>query len=179
MSPTYKLLDHVFIIGMPGSGKSTLANKLSDRFGLPIIDIDDLIIHNEGQPISDIWNSQGEFYFRVKERMKLFNVLVSTPKIISTGGGLPCYFNNSMIINKHYSVFLKVNLDDLVLRNANSKNPLFTATPSKDQIASLLERRINYYERANRVIESEDNLEALANNFLNFLLLDGILQSNV
>lgn len=105
MPSSYKLLNHVFIIGMPGSGKSSLANKLSSSFGLPIIDIDALIVQEEAQSISELWKNQGAFYFRLKERMVLFNVLASEPKIVATGGGLPCHFNNSFLMSNCYSVF--------------------------------------------------------------------------
>ncbi|MBK9717654.1 MAG: shikimate kinase [Saprospiraceae bacterium] len=179
MPSSYKLLNHVFIIGMPGSGKSSLANKLLSSFGLPIIDIDALIVQEEAQSIAELWKNQGAFYFRLKERMALFNVLASEPKIVATGGGLPCHFNNSFLMSDCYSVFLNVEVNELVLRNTKTKNPLFTSEPMEGQITTLLNRRMVYYERANHVLVAEDNLDVLANNFLNLLLIDGILQSNV
>lgn len=179
MPSSYKLLNHVFIIGMPGSGKSSLANQLSSSFGLPIIDIDAHIVQEEAQSIAELWKNQGAFYFRLKERMALFNVLASEPKIVATGGGLPCHFNNSFLMNDCYSVFLNVEVNELVLRNTKTKNPLFTSEPMEGQIVAMLNRRMVYYERANHVLAAEDNLDKLANNFLNLLLIDGILQSNV
>jgi len=179
MPSSYKLLNHVFIIGMPGSGKSSLANKLLSSFGLPIIDIDALIVQEEAQSIAELWKNQGAFYFRLKERMALFNVLASEPKIVATGGGLPCHFNNSFLMSDCYSVFLNVEVNELVLRNTKTKNPLFTSEPMEGQITTLLNRRMVYYERANHVLVAEDNLDVLANNFLNLLLIDGILQSNI
>ena len=179
MPSSYKLLNHVFIIGMPGSGKSSLANKLSSSFGLPIIDIDALIVQEEAQSISELWKNQGAFYFRLKERMVLFNVLASEPKIVATGGGLPCHFNNSFLMSNCYSVFLNVEVNELVLRNTKTKNPLFTLEPMEGQITALINSRKMYYERANCKLAAEDNLDVLANNFLNLLLIDGILQSKV
>ena len=78
-----------------------------------------------------------------------------------------------------YSVFLNVEVNELVHRNTKTKNPLFTTEPMEGQIVALLNRRMVYYERANHVLAAEDNLDKLANNFLNLLLLDGILQSNI
>ena len=78
-----------------------------------------------------------------------------------------------------YSVFLNVEVNELVLRNTKTKNPLFTSEPMEGQIAALLNSRTKYYERANYKLAAEDNLDNLANNFLNLLLLDGILQSNI
>ncbi len=179
MPSSYKLLNHVFIIGMPGSGKSSLANKFSSSFGLPTIDIDAHIVQEEAQSIAELWKNQGAFYFRLKERMALFNVLASEPKIVATGGGLPCHFNNSFLMSDCYSVFLNVEVNELVLRNTKTKNPLFTSEPMEGQIAALLNSRTKYYERANYKLAAEDNLDILANNFLNLLLLDGILQSNI
>jgi shikimate kinase len=164
---------------MPGSGKSSLANQLSSSFGLPTIDIDAHIVQEEAQSIAELWKNQGAFYFRLKERMALFNVLASEPKIVATGGGLPCHFNNSFLMSDCYSVFLNVEVNELVLRNTKTKNPLFTSEPMEGQIAALLNSRTKYYERANYKLAAEDNLDILANNFLNLLLLDGILQSNI
>jgi len=47
-----------------GSGKSTVGRKLSSATGLNFIDLDNYIQTREGRTINEIFNNEGEDYFR-------------------------------------------------------------------------------------------------------------------
>ena len=49
---------------MMGSGKSSIGNLVSKKLDLPFIDIDSLIVENTGMSISEIFEKNGEDYFR-------------------------------------------------------------------------------------------------------------------
>ena len=74
----------------------------------------------EGKKVSEIFNENNEVYFRKIENKYLKEIsLLKENKIISTGGGTPCFQNNFEIINESSnstSIYLKANIDVLVNR---------------------------------------------------------------
>ena len=59
--------NRIFLIGYMGSGKSTVSKILSEKTGLPCIDMDQVIEQTEGMPIRKIFIKYGEHEFRNKE----------------------------------------------------------------------------------------------------------------
>ena len=57
----------IFLIGMMGSGKSTVGKILADEMGLPFVDLDSFIENKENKTITEIFNQNGESYFRKLE----------------------------------------------------------------------------------------------------------------
>ena len=86
-------LGPLFIVGYMASGKTVIACKLAESLGYPWLDTDQIIENEEGIPISTIIDTQGEPAFRMLEYEVIQNISSTTPTIISTGGGLPCYNN--------------------------------------------------------------------------------------
>ncbi len=83
----------LFLIGFMGSGKTTIGKKLAAKIGCKFIDLDGAIEDAEGMYIRDIIVAKGEPYFRVVESHTL-KLLDRTDKVIATGGGTPCFFDN-------------------------------------------------------------------------------------
>ena len=54
----------IYLMGFMGSGKSALGAKLAPRIDYQFLDLDALIVEREGQPVSGIFSTQGEAYFR-------------------------------------------------------------------------------------------------------------------
>ena len=70
-----------------GTGKSTVVRSLSKRMGKKYIDIDNNIENKEGKPIADIFNKEGEIYFRKLEKKLLKEILKKKDLVVATGGG--------------------------------------------------------------------------------------------
>src|ERR1700740_717154 len=97
----------LFLIGLPGSGKSTIGKELSRLLQLPLMDTDDEICKREKLTVEEIFTSKGEPYFRELEKNLLAELVQSYNGIVSTGGGLPCFFDNIEVITKNgVGVFL-------------------------------------------------------------------------
>src|SRR5688572_1061429 len=104
----------LFLVGLPGSGKSTIGKQLSNLLNLPLVDTDDLIIQKEKSTIEEIFKYHGENYFRELEKKTLHELIASDKLIISTGGGLPCFFDNMEVINKNgISIYLNVSPESI------------------------------------------------------------------
>src|SRR6266704_5727301 len=77
----------VVLVGMMGVGKSTIGRRLSARLRLPFLDADTEIEAAAGMSIPDIFETQGEPYFRDGEARVIARLLDSGPAVVATGGG--------------------------------------------------------------------------------------------
>lgn len=79
----------IYLIGFSGTGKSTVAGLLGARLGMPVSDLDALIVARAGRPIAEIFANEGEAAFRALETALLHDVAARGPQIVATGGGVP------------------------------------------------------------------------------------------
>jgi len=151
----------IVLIGYMGSGKSTLAKGLATALKLPFTDLDDYISEEEEMPISQIFETKGEIYFRKKENACLKAILTKDEDVIlATGGGTPCYANNmKLILEATPNVFyLKVGIPELVkrLKEEKAKRPLIAAIKDEDLpefFGKHLFERSQFYNQAPNVLD--------------------------
>ena len=77
----------IVLIGMMGSGKTTIGKLLGEKLTLRSIDIDVIIEQNEKRTVSEIFQNEGEKYFRNIERETIKKNFTNKDLIISLGGG--------------------------------------------------------------------------------------------
>ncbi len=82
-------MKNIILIGMMGSGKTTVGGLLSQRLGKQLVDVDSLIETREGMTVTEIFESQGEGYFRSMEAGMAQALSLREDLIIACGGGLP------------------------------------------------------------------------------------------
>ncbi|MDR1593100.1 MAG: shikimate kinase [Prevotellaceae bacterium] len=152
---------HVILVGMPGSGKSSLGFILAKLMWRPFIDSDYYIIKKEKKTVAEIFAEQGEDNFRKLEKQALSEIIASAPAVISTGGGMPCFYDNMDIMNEFaVTVYLEMTHEKLFehLKN-DKKRPLVKGkTPEElmDYINTTLEQRKQYYEKAAITVEAHN-----------------------
>ncbi|MGL4631640.1 MAG: shikimate kinase [Leadbetterella sp.] len=161
------MTQNIFMLGMPSSGKSTLGRQLAKELGYDFIDLDKKIEVSEGKKINEIFNLEGEDYFRKVETEQLKKIEANTKLIIATGGGTPCFNDNMSFIKENgISVFLDVKPMKLEERMRNSKKnnrPLFDLE-SETLASSLLktyEERIEFYKQSDIVIEGDTDANTI------------------
>lgn len=81
--------NNIVLIGMMGSGKTTCGRLLADALGRELVDTDAVIEAWEGRSIPDIFASEGETYFREREREVSAELARRGGLVIACGGGLP------------------------------------------------------------------------------------------
>lgn len=137
-----------------GSGKSSIAHKIAQNTQLKHLDLDKIIEEKEKKSIKNIFESQGEIYFRKIEHQVFENILKTESNfVLATGGGTPCYYNNHLFLQNLdvTSVYLKTDLDTLInrLKPEIEHRPLFsqikTDAQLKEFIAKHLFEREYYY----------------------------------
>ena len=157
----------IFLIGMPGCGKSTFGRKVAADLNLPFFDLDHEIVHREGTSISNIFENQGEDYFREVESRLLHEITLSNQKfIMATGGGAPCFFDNMAFMNDHgISIYIDADIEHLLSRLSEKgieKRPLLKQIGMenlKDGLKEKLESRKIFYHQAKVILPYHQGLE--------------------
>jgi shikimate kinase len=153
----------VYLIGFMGAGKTHLGKLLSKKLGIPFFDLDDLIVNQQGRSINQIFEDEGEEFFRITERDVLRSATeANASMVLSCGGGAPCYFNNIDYMNKHgITVWLDLPSQILLgrLRQDKEKRPLLKDFNDEELRAYIIRKNADrkiYYERAKLRIKDEN-----------------------
>ena len=148
-----------------GTGKSIIGRELSLKVNKKFIDLDSYIEEKEKDSISNIFQKNGDLYFRKQESKYLKEILSNnTDLVLSVGGGTPCYFDNlDMIIsNNNVSFYLKNSNIQLTSRlfNEKSKRPLISNISSKDKLLEFVSKHLFerefFYNSATHKIDCDD-----------------------
>lgn len=134
----------IYLLGFMGSGKTRLGKELAQLMHFSFIDLDQLIVKQEGRSINQIFETEGEAYFRILEKETLHKTSLYKDTIISTGGGTPCFYDNINWINAHgTSIFLDVNHEILCDRlwRGRQKRPLIKKL-SRTELNPFIEEKI-------------------------------------
>ncbi len=157
----------VFLVGLPGSGKTTVGKLLSASMGLPFIDLDDIIVESEGRSIKSIFEENGEDYFRSVERACLSSLIEShKAAIVSTGGGTPCFFDNTEKMNlAGTTCYLQTSWEVLASRVSpeQSIRPLFkglSESAIEEQLTERFSWRLPYYLQASIIVNTDQRQAA-------------------
>lgn len=151
----------IFLLGFMGSGKSYSGQKLASRFGLDFIDLDIYIEEKEGRSIREIFEKEGEDYFRKVEQDCLLEMINKEKVVIATGGGTPCFFENMEWMNKNgITVFLETPVSLLIERliAGMAHRPLLNGFSKKDLslfIEKKLEERNPFYYQTQILYEQK------------------------
>jgi shikimate kinase len=135
----------IALTGFMGSGKSRIGRELAGRLGIPFYDLDEVIEEVEKQPISEIFRTRGEEYFRKLEQRHFRILLDNEPGVLALGGGaIQQDHIRSLLKNRAVTVYLKVPLETLVNRLKNdNKRPLLHNPDGKLLDDDLLRKRIS------------------------------------
>lgn len=159
--------DRIYLVGLPGSGKTTLGKRLAKKLGYHFVDMDEMIEMHEEKSITEIFEYKGETYFREIEHKILLTTKALSKVVIATGGGAPCFFNNTEIINKAgLSIFINVSPEEIVKRisrRSQQDRPLLKDKNLNELLEELkikLKQRLQYYNKANHTL-SGDQLNEL------------------
>jgi shikimate kinase len=156
---------HVILVGMPGSGKSSLGFLLAKQMRRPYIDTDHYIVATEKKSIDQIFAEQGEDCFRNLEKQVLSKIVANKPSVISTGGGMPCFYDNMDVMNKNaITVYLEASSEKLFeYLKYDKKRPLLKGKSNEelmDYINTLLKQRTYFYEKADITIQAHEKPSA-------------------
>jgi len=144
----------IFLIGFMGSGKTTLGRKLASRMGYAFMDLDDILEAREGMTIAEYFSAFGEDAFRKSESDVLKHTQYPENAVVSTGGGLPCFFDNLQWMNAHgKTIYIKLAPKILAdrLKNERVERPVLNGKQGGELVAFIeqkLAEREKFYNQA-------------------------------
>jgi shikimate kinase len=149
----------IFIIGMPGAGKTALVKEVSSTLNIEGIDTDLWIEQSYFKQtgntltVSEIYRELGLVKFRNMERLMLQKI-PSTSCLVSSGGGLPCFFDNiDIMLAKGTVVWLNTPLEEIEVnaKQHNFDRPTLSTQSNLSllqELNNLFESRKKFYRRA-------------------------------
>jgi shikimate kinase len=149
----------IVLVGMMGAGKSAVGKRLAGRLGLQFRDADIEIEAAAQKSIPEIFGSDGEPFFRDKERRIIARLLDEEhPIVLATGGG--AFMNEETrqtIRARGISIWLKAELDVLMRRVRRKANrPLLRTADPQETLRGLMIARYPVYAQADITVMSRD-----------------------
>ena len=151
---------NICIIGLMGSGKSIIGKDLGRHLNLKFYDTDKEIELKTNKSINEIFEDNGEFYFRKIEEKICLELLNYDNCIISLGGGSIVNKRIRRLIKQNsYSIYLQVKLNNLVNRlQSTKKRPLLNKdTNKKETLKNLYYERKKFYENADFIVNNDND----------------------
>lgn len=156
----------VYLTGFMASGKSTIGPILANTLGWNFFDLDKLIEESAGKSIRNIFEENGEDYFRGLETKTLRHTCELENYIIALGGGaIASQINLEIIKSSGFLIYLESSPEEIYKRLRFKRDRpalLFDGDeePTKDKfiekINSLLQNRISYYDQADLKINTDN-----------------------
>ena len=155
-----RLKKTVAMIGMMGAGKTAVGQAVARNLGVPFVDSDEEIVRAADRSIAEIFERDGEAFFRARESEVLGRLLRGTPCILSTGGGAFLAEANRALLHDHgVSVWLRVDMDLLWQRvRHKTTRPLLRTPNPRETLRRLYEARLPFYQLADMTVESAPEL---------------------
>ncbi len=150
-------MKNIVLIGFMGVGKGTVARALYRHANLITIDTDDLIESMEKRKIKEIFEAEGEAYFRnLEQALAQWLSRSVTNCVISTGGGFFKVKNlkeigTIVLLDSPFEAIYARILAHPQAKRKLAKRPLFRSTEKAQALYD--ERRPQYLEVADLVVD--------------------------
>lgn len=151
-----KLKKTVVMVGMMGAGKTAVGRALAEKLDVPFLDSDAEIVTAANMSIAEIFERDGEAFFRQKEAQVIDRLLEEETGILSTGGGaFLAEGNRTNITTKGVSVWLDADLELLWnrVKHKDTRPLLRTANP-KATLTEIYNARVPIYALADISVKS-------------------------
>ena len=155
---SYTLKKTIVLVGMMGAGKTAVGRALAQRLGVSFLDSDAEIEVAANRTVPEIFERDGEPFFRTKETQIIERLLAEKRCVLSTGGGAFLSEQNRMNISgKGISVWLDADLELLWnrVRNKDTRPLLRTPNP-KSTLQDIYDQRVPTYALADMTVVSEE-----------------------
>lgn len=138
------------MVGMMGAGKTAVGRTLAHMLAVPFRDSDHEIEKAANMSVAEIFQRDGEAFFRDREASVLTRLLEARPGIVSTGGGAFMQERNRATISrKGVAVWLDADLDLLWERvRHRDTRPLLRTPDPYGTLSDLYDTRVPVYRLA-------------------------------
>lgn len=169
-----KLKKTVVMVGMMGAGKTAVGRALAAKIGAPFLDSDAEIVKAANMSIAEIFERDGEAFFRTKETQVIDRLLDEERGILSTGGGaFLADGNRALIAEKGVAVWLDADLELLWQRvKHKDTRPLLRTSNPRQTLGDIYDARVPVYSKAELSVKADAkySIEDMADRVLEALL---------
>ncbi|WP_299424715.1 shikimate kinase [uncultured Shimia sp.] len=157
---SYDLKKTVVFVGMMGAGKTAVGRALAAKLDVPFIDSDAEIVKAANMSIAEIFERDGEAFFRLKESQVIARLLEEERCILSTGGG--AYLaegNRAEISERGVAVWLDADVELLWNRvKHKDTRPLLRTDNPRKTLEEIFEARVPLYSLADLPVKADAGL---------------------
>ena len=147
-------MKNIYLVGFMGTGKTTVGKILAARLKRQFIEMDEVIEKEEARPITEIFATKGEPYFRKLESNLLKKISTETDLVVSCGGGLICNKENLKLLKQTGTVFNLTASPETIYERTKKYNhrPLLNVENPTEKIGELIKIRNQYYNKAHHTV---------------------------
>ncbi|MBL8563556.1 MAG: shikimate kinase [Gemmobacter sp.] len=155
-----RLKKTIVLVGMMGAGKTAVGTALARLLAVPFRDSDEEIVKAAQRSIPEIFERDGEPFFRARETEVLGRLVAGPPCVLSTGGGaFLAEGNRRVIAGAGVSVWLRADLDLLWQRvRHKTTRPLLRTENPRETLRQLYEARVPLYGLADLAVDAAPEL---------------------
>lgn len=146
----YQLHRSIVLVGMMGSGKTAIGRALAAKLAIPFLDSDAEIENAAQASIHEIFERDGEAFFRKRETEVIRRLISGPSGILSTGGGAFMSERNRRTIRQYgTSLWLNAPLSLLWERVRHKDTRPLLRTPDPYQtLSEYYDARLPIYRKA-------------------------------
>lgn len=151
-------MNNLYLVGMMGSGKSVTGKKLAEYLGYPFVDLDEWIQEKTKRRITDIFEKEGEAFFRDLESASLAEACKWGPIILATGGGTVLKSENvDRMKASGQIIYLETSPEVLWDRVKHKKDrPLLKDASPREKLLRIYADRLPIYQRVSNFSVNTD-----------------------
>jgi shikimate kinase len=131
------------LVGLMGAGKSAVARILGERLAVAVADLDAFIEADEGCTIAELFEREGEAFFRRREGEVLRQALAAGARVISCGGGVVLDPSHRAFLRERCRVvWLEVSAAEAARRvGGGAARPMLAGAAPLARLTALLDAR--------------------------------------
>ncbi len=164
----------VVMVGMMGAGKTAVGKALALKLDVPFLDSDQEIEAAANMTVPEIFDRDGEAFFRDRESKVIARLLDTERGILSTGGGaFLAPANRAIISERGVSVWLNADIDLLWQRvRHKDTRPLLRTDDPRATLQGIYDARVPIYAQADLTVKSlpDYSIENMADQVIAALL---------
>ncbi len=161
------------LVGLRGAGKSTLGKELANRLKIGFLELDQLIVEQEGMSLEDIFSTGGVEAYRDAESLTLQRLFrYGKPMILATGGSLVTDVQNwTRLRDYSRTVWLQASPESHLNRvyKQGDWRPMRGFKNAIEDVRIILQERYPLYSQADCIIDTDQlSIEEMVRQLVQF-----------
>lgn len=144
--------ERICLLGLRGAGKSTLGARLSDRLGVPFVELNREIEETSGMPVNEVLALYGQEGYRNLEAQALDRIIATHSRLVlAVAGGIvsePDTYNR--LLSNFHTIWVKASPEEHMdrVRAQGDTRPMAGNPEAMAQLKTILTSRETLYDRA-------------------------------